>query len=63
MGAGPAGLMLYHLLAKQGIESVVVETRTRKEIQETVRAGILEHGPASSARAFCDAALSASSSP
>ncbi|HCC38950.1 MAG TPA: 4-hydroxybenzoate 3-monooxygenase [Arthrobacter bacterium] len=44
MGAGPAGLMLSHLLAKQGIESVVVEIRSRKEIQETVRAGILEHG-------------------
>jgi p-hydroxybenzoate 3-monooxygenase len=44
MGAGPAGLMLSHLLAKQGIGSVVVEIRSRKEIQETVRAGILEHG-------------------
>ncbi|MFE4198709.1 4-hydroxybenzoate 3-monooxygenase [Paenarthrobacter sp. NPDC056912] len=44
MGAGPAGLMLSHLLAKQGIESVVVEIRSRKTIQETVRAGILEHG-------------------
>ncbi|AOY73645.1 4-hydroxybenzoate 3-monooxygenase [Arthrobacter sp. TES] len=44
MGAGPAGLMLSHLLAKQGIESVVVEIRSRKDIEETVRAGILEHG-------------------
>lgn len=44
MGAGPAGLMLSHLLAKQGIESVVVEIRSRQAIQETVRAGILEHG-------------------
>ena len=32
MGAGPAGLMLSHLLAKQGIESVGVEIRSRKEI-------------------------------
>ena len=44
MGAGPAGLMLSHLLATQGIESTVVEIRSRREIQETVRAGILEHG-------------------
>ncbi|WP_332759526.1 4-hydroxybenzoate 3-monooxygenase [Pseudarthrobacter sp.] len=44
MGAGPAGLMLSHLLATQGIESIVVEIRSRQEIQETVRAGILEHG-------------------
>lgn len=44
MGAGPAGLMLSHLLATQGIESTVVEIRSRQEIQETVRAGILEHG-------------------
>jgi p-hydroxybenzoate 3-monooxygenase len=44
LGAGPAGLMLSHLLAKSGIESTVIEIRSRKEIQETVRAGILEHG-------------------
>jgi p-hydroxybenzoate 3-monooxygenase len=44
MGAGPAGLMLSHLLATQGIESTVVEIRSREEIQGTVRAGILEHG-------------------
>jgi len=43
MGAGPAGLMLSHLLARQGIDSVVVEIRSRQAIQETVRAGILEH--------------------
>ena len=44
MGAGPAGLMLSHLLAKEGIESTVIEIRSHKEISETVRAGILEHG-------------------
>jgi p-hydroxybenzoate 3-monooxygenase len=44
LGAGPAGLMLSHLLAKSGIESTVVEIRSRQEIAETVRAGILEHG-------------------
>jgi len=36
--------MLSHLLAQQGIDSVVVEIRSRQAIQETVRAGILEHG-------------------
>jgi p-hydroxybenzoate 3-monooxygenase len=44
MGAGPAGLMLSHLLAKAGIESTVIEVRSHQEISETVRAGILEHG-------------------
>src|SRR6476661_2462296 len=44
LGAGPAGLMLSHLLAKAGVESTVIEIRSRQEISETVRAGILEHG-------------------
>jgi p-hydroxybenzoate 3-monooxygenase len=44
LGAGPAGLMLSHLLAKSGIASTVIEIRSREEISETVRAGILEHG-------------------
>jgi p-hydroxybenzoate 3-monooxygenase len=44
VGGGPAGLMLSHLLAKEGIESTVLEVRSRQEISETVRAGILEHG-------------------
>ena len=43
VGGGPAGLMLSHLLARSGIDSVVVDNRTRREIEETVRAGILEH--------------------
>ncbi len=42
MGGGPAGLLLSHLLHRSGIESVVVEIRTRTEIEETHRAGILE---------------------
>lgn len=42
VGAGPAGLMLSHLLARAGIESVAVDLRTRREIEETHRAGILE---------------------
>jgi p-hydroxybenzoate 3-monooxygenase len=43
VGAGPAGLMLAHLLARSGIETVVVDVRTRRKIEETHRAGILEH--------------------
>ncbi len=44
VGAGPAGLLLSHLLAESGIESVVVDQRTRAEIESTIRAGILEQG-------------------
>jgi 4-hydroxybenzoate 3-monooxygenase len=42
VGGGPAGLMLSHLLSLSGIESVVVDLRTRREIEQTHRAGILE---------------------
>jgi p-hydroxybenzoate 3-monooxygenase len=42
VGAGPAGLMLAHLLASDGIESVVIDRRSRSEIERTIRAGILE---------------------
>jgi p-hydroxybenzoate 3-monooxygenase len=42
VGGGPAGLMLSHLLARAGIDSIVVELRTREEIEHTHRAGILE---------------------
>ncbi|WP_296666138.1 4-hydroxybenzoate 3-monooxygenase [Demequina sp.] len=44
VGAGPAGLLLSHLLATAGIESVVVDSRTREQIETTIRAGILEQG-------------------
>ena len=44
VGAGPAGLLLSHLLAQSGIDSVVVDSRTRAEIESTIRAGILEQG-------------------
>jgi len=43
IGAGPAGLMLSHLLHLHGIESIVLETRTRPYCEERVRAGVLEH--------------------
>ena len=46
VGAGPAGLMLSHLLHLQGIESVVVEARSRQYVEERVRAGLLEQGTA-----------------
>jgi p-hydroxybenzoate 3-monooxygenase len=44
VGAGPAGLVLSHLLHLQGIESVMLETRSRKYCEERVRAGVLEQG-------------------
>src|SRR5712692_5595252 len=44
IGAGPAGLMLSHLLHRQGIESVVLETRSRDYVERRVRAGVLEQG-------------------
>ena len=44
VGAGPAGLILAHLLHLEGIDSVVLEVRTRKYIEERVRAGVLEQG-------------------
>ncbi|HTJ08146.1 MAG TPA: 4-hydroxybenzoate 3-monooxygenase [Candidatus Binataceae bacterium] len=44
VGAGPAGLMLSHLLHRAGLESVVVENRSRQYVQERVRAGVLEQG-------------------
>src|SRR5579862_6472048 len=44
VGAGPAGLMLSHLLHLRGIESVVLENRSREYIENRVRAGVLEQG-------------------
>jgi p-hydroxybenzoate 3-monooxygenase len=44
IGAGPAGLVLSHLLYLQGIESVVIENRSRQYCEERVRAGVLEQG-------------------
>jgi p-hydroxybenzoate 3-monooxygenase len=44
VGAGPAGLVLSHLLYLQGIESFVIENRSRQYVEERVRAGVLEQG-------------------
>ena len=44
VGAGPAGLVLSHLLHLQGIDSVLVEARSRQYCEERVRAGLLEQG-------------------
>jgi p-hydroxybenzoate 3-monooxygenase len=44
VGAGPAGLLLSHLLHLEGIASIVIESRTRDEIEATIRAGVLEQG-------------------
>lgn len=55
VGAGPAGLLLSHLLHRSGIESVVIDIRSRHEIATTIRAGILEAG---SVRALVDTGVS-----
>jgi p-hydroxybenzoate 3-monooxygenase len=44
VGAGPAGLMLSHLLHQRGIDSVVIDLRSRQDIEETIKAGVLEQG-------------------
>jgi p-hydroxybenzoate 3-monooxygenase len=44
VGAGPAGLLLGHLLARAGIDSIVLEARTREYVEHRVRAGVLEQG-------------------
>jgi len=44
IGAGPAGLMLAHLLQRAGVESVVLEIRSRAYVESRVRAGVLEQG-------------------
>ena len=44
VGAGPAGLLLSHLLHLQGIESIVLEARSREYVESRIRAGVLEYG-------------------
>ncbi|MGV2480811.1 UNVERIFIED_CONTAM: FAD-dependent monooxygenase, partial [Salmonella enterica subsp. enterica serovar Weltevreden] len=42
IGAGPAGLLLAHLLYKAGVECVILERRDRAYVESRIRAGILE---------------------
>jgi p-hydroxybenzoate 3-monooxygenase len=44
IGAGPAGLLLSHILDRNGIDSIVLERQTRAHVQERIRAGVLEAG-------------------
>lgn len=44
IGAGPAGLLLAHLLAARGVDTIVLEHRRREHVEARVRAGILEQG-------------------
>ena len=44
VGAGPAGLVLSHLLHRAGIESIIVENCTREYVEGRIRAGVLEQG-------------------
>jgi p-hydroxybenzoate 3-monooxygenase len=44
VGAGPAGLLLSHLLGLEGVESVLLERQTAEYVQARIRAGILEAG-------------------
>jgi p-hydroxybenzoate 3-monooxygenase len=46
VGAGPAGLLLARLLHLEGIESIIVENRSRSYVENRVRAGVLEQGTA-----------------
>jgi p-hydroxybenzoate 3-monooxygenase len=55
VGAGPAGLLLSHLLAGSRIDSVVIDSRSQEEIENTIRAGILE---AATARLLSDTGAS-----
>jgi p-hydroxybenzoate 3-monooxygenase len=43
IGAGPAGLFLAHLLHRAGIKAINLEQRSRADVEQTVRAGVLEH--------------------
>ncbi len=42
VGAGPAGMLLAHLLAAENVETVVIETRSEEYVASRIRAGILE---------------------
>jgi p-hydroxybenzoate 3-monooxygenase len=54
LGAGPAGLLLSHLLSLHRIESIVLETKSRAYVESRIRAGVLEHG---TTQLLCDAGV------
>jgi len=45
IGGGPAGLLLARLLARHGIENVILEARSREYCEARIRAGVIEQGP------------------
>jgi p-hydroxybenzoate 3-monooxygenase len=54
IGAGPAGLLLSYLLSLKGIESIVIEDKSRSYVESRIRAGVLEHG---TAQLLCDSGV------
>src|SRR6267378_2058917 len=44
IGGGPAGLLLSHILDRNGIDSIVLERQSRAHVLERIRAGVLETG-------------------
>jgi p-hydroxybenzoate 3-monooxygenase len=44
IGAGPAGLLLSHMLHLQGVNSIIIERQTKEHVLQRIRAGVLEHG-------------------
>ncbi len=44
IGSGPSGLLLGHLLAKAGIDTLILERQTRDYVEARIRAGVLEQG-------------------
>jgi p-hydroxybenzoate 3-monooxygenase len=44
IGAGPSGLLLSQLLDRSGVDSIVLEKRSREHVEGRIRAGVLEHG-------------------
>jgi p-hydroxybenzoate 3-monooxygenase len=44
IGGGPAGMLLSHILDRNGIDSIVLERQTRAHVLQRIRAGVLENG-------------------
>jgi p-hydroxybenzoate 3-monooxygenase len=52
IGAGPAGLMLARILQQHGIDTVILERRSRAYVLGRIRAGVLEHGTVETLKAY-----------